>query len=267
MDQIQQSDTWTLAPPDVRPWLLMMWAAAWGLTPSGSLPGDEAVLCARLGIAPKVFEKHKAILMRGWKLADDGRLYHGTITDLVLAMIEKRKTEAQRKAEYRTNKEAERQATASAETPNNSNNVPPMSHGTNMGRTSDSTRNPTLTTDHLPFNLVAKDKEGKGQDASPNGSDPPAKRKSPLTPLPENFSLSAEVVSWATSKGFGNLEKHLENFVCKAKAKDYRYADWDAAFKTAVRDDWLGDRLLKPGAKVTLHSGFKERNYIGGELE
>lgn len=97
VDRMQQSDTWALAPAEVRPWLLMMWVTAWGLTPSGTLPSDEAVLCARIGMAPKVFAKHRALLLRGWTQADDGRLYHETITALVLQMLQRRKAGAYRK--------------------------------------------------------------------------------------------------------------------------------------------------------------------------
>ncbi len=144
IDQIQQSDTWALASPDVRPWLLMIWVTAWSLTPSGSLPGDETVLCARIGIPRKLFDKNKDILMRGWTMASDGRLYHDTITSLVLQMLDRRKSEAERKSEYRKKKEAERLSQSTT-------NSPQMSHGTNTGQTCDSTRNPTLTTDHIPI--------------------------------------------------------------------------------------------------------------------
>ena len=143
VDRMQQSDTWALAPAEVRPWLLMMWVTAWGLTPSGSLPGDEAVLCARIGMAPKVFAKHRALLLRGWTRADDGRLYHETITELVLQMLQRRKSEAERKAEYRAKKDSERRALDTFDDPE-------MSHGTTKGLPPDSTRNPTLTTDQLP---------------------------------------------------------------------------------------------------------------------
>jgi hypothetical protein len=59
-------------------------------------------------------------------------------------------------------------------------------------------------------------------------------------PLPENFGISEGVKTWAATKGHAKLEERLEHFVCKAKAKDYRYVDWDAAFKSAIRDDWAG---------------------------
>ena len=67
---------------------------------------------------------------------------------------------------------------------------------------------------------------------------PKRKPKNQKTTVPENFEISEQVRIWATSKNFGDLEQHLEYFVSKAAANGYKYADWDAAFKTAIRDDW-----------------------------
>lgn len=67
---------------------------------------------------------------------------------------------------------------------------------------------------------------------------PKRKPKTQKTTVPENFEISEQVRIWATSKNFGDLEQHLEYFVSKAAANGYKYADWDAAFKTAIRDDW-----------------------------
>lgn len=135
LEQVMQSDTWVLATPDVRPWLLMLWATAWQQVPCGSMPSDDALIVARLGIAPKVFSKSRAVLLRGWWLADDGRLYHDTITDRVHDMLSRKGNERQRKAEYRARKEAELKL---AEANSQAQDVPPMSHGTDAGRTVES---------------------------------------------------------------------------------------------------------------------------------
>lgn len=66
----------------------------------------------------------------------------------------------------------------------------------------------------------------------------PTKRRKPETPIPEDFGISERVRKWAESKGYTRLEDHLEAFTGKATAKDYRYADWDAAFMNAIREDW-----------------------------
>lgn len=56
--------------------------------------------------------------------------------------------------------------------------------------------------------------------------------------IPTNFEISESVRSWALENRFGQLERRLEHFVGLAKAKGYKYADWDAALRNAIRDDW-----------------------------
>lgn len=108
IERIRQSDTWALATPEVRPWLLLLWVTAWEQVPCGSLPNDDALIAARIGMAPKAFAKARPVLMRGWDAADDGRLYHSTITARVLAMLETKRKEAERKAAYRARMDVER---------------------------------------------------------------------------------------------------------------------------------------------------------------
>jgi hypothetical protein len=96
-ERIRQSDTWALAPAEVRPWLLMLWMVAWEQTPCGSLPDDDALIAARIGMTPKAFAKAKPALLRRWWMADDGRLYHDVIVLRVLQMNDKRAKEAARK--------------------------------------------------------------------------------------------------------------------------------------------------------------------------
>jgi len=100
-ERIRQSDTWALTPADVRPWLLMLWMVAWEQTPCGSMPDDDALICARIGMQPKAFSKARPALMRGWWRAADGRLYHRVITERVLEMLEYRRKEAERKGKNR----------------------------------------------------------------------------------------------------------------------------------------------------------------------
>jgi len=60
------------------------------------------------------------------------------------------------------------------------------------------------------------------------------------TAIPKDFSISDGVRKWAEKNGHRRLNAHLEHFIDKAKAQNYRYADWDAAFKTAIRQNWVG---------------------------
>lgn len=57
-------------------------------------------------------------------------------------------------------------------------------------------------------------------------------------PLPKDFGISDRVQRWAKEKGHNHLENHLENFILVATAKGYQYADWDAAFMNAIRNNW-----------------------------
>lgn len=100
-ERIKQSDTWAVASPDARPWLLMLWMTAWEQTPCGSLPDSDELIAARIGMSSKVFTKHRSVLMRGWWKAVDGRLYHQTLTERVCDMLVKRAKDAKRAADNR----------------------------------------------------------------------------------------------------------------------------------------------------------------------
>lgn len=100
-ERIAQSDTWALAAPCQRPLLLMLWFIAWQQTPCGSLPKDDTLNAARLGMEAAAFQSDKTILLRGWIEANDGRLYHPVVTQLVLEMMGRKAGNAQRQAAYR----------------------------------------------------------------------------------------------------------------------------------------------------------------------
>jgi hypothetical protein len=103
---------------------------------------------------------------------------------------------------------------------------------------------------HLGVSVFGGVSEGVGVPAaSPPASAQPVEksktkaRKSVKTGLPEDFGVSDRVRAWAAEKGFGQLDKHLESFVSKCKAKGYSYVDWDEAFMNAIRDDWAKLRV------------------------
>jgi hypothetical protein len=78
--------------------------------------------------------------------------------------------------------------------------------------------------------------EGKGKEGSV--SSPKRAARPQKTTIPESFAISERVQQWAASKGYQDLEAHYEAFVSKVTANGYTYADWDAAFMNAIRDDW-----------------------------
>lgn len=69
--------------------------------------------------------------------------------------------------------------------------------------------------------------------------------------IPPDFAISERVKAWASEKGLDRLDEHLDAFRRKCAAKGYTYADWDAAFMEAVREDW---------AKLRKASDLSSRN-------
>ncbi len=113
-EKIDQSDTWSLASevPLARAGLLAVWLMAWTQEPCGTLPNDESVIRARCQIPAPVWAKVRHILMRGWWLASDGRLYHDTLTARVMEMVEYRRKTAKRVADFKAAQREQRAANA-----------------------------------------------------------------------------------------------------------------------------------------------------------
>ena len=60
------------------------------------------------------------------------------------------------------------------------------------------------------------------------------------TPVPPGFNLTPELIAWGKSKSVSEtkLNEHMENFINQSLARDYRYVDWNAAFRNAVKANW-----------------------------
>lgn len=71
----------------------------------------------------------------------------------------------------------------------------------------------------------------------------------PETPIPDDFAISDRVRRWAVEHEVHNLAAHFESFVSKARAKGYKYVDWDEGFMGAIRKDWAGIGKGKPDGK------------------
>jgi hypothetical protein len=97
-ERLEGSDTWAICPPEIRPWLLMMWLRAWQSFPCGTFTNDDLVIAGRIGMPINLFRAHKEVLQRGWRLHSDGRLYHEAITERVLCLLLHRTKEAEWKA-------------------------------------------------------------------------------------------------------------------------------------------------------------------------
>ena len=84
-----------------QPALLMMWMAAWLHVPCGSMPADDAVIRSKCRVPVAMWPRLRDVLMRGWWMADDGRMYHDTISARVLEMLEYRRKTAERVAKHK----------------------------------------------------------------------------------------------------------------------------------------------------------------------
>lgn len=102
-ERIEQSDTWDMAAevPMAGAALLMMWYQAWKQVPCGSFPSDEDVIRAKCRVPVARWDDLRPILMRGWWLGDDGRLYHDTLVERVREMLAYREKEAGRRGRNR----------------------------------------------------------------------------------------------------------------------------------------------------------------------
>jgi hypothetical protein len=121
VERLYQSKTWLIAPPDMRPWLLRLWVESWRSIPVGAFEDDDELIAARIQMPESLFQAHRKILMRGWAKHSDGYLYHPTITELVMKIVNWRERERIRKEEYREREKEKRKDK--------------MSHGTDAGQT------------------------------------------------------------------------------------------------------------------------------------
>gem|GEM_PF-2226999 len=65
------------------------------------------------------------------------------------------------------------------------------------------------------------------------------------TSLPNDFSISERVKTWADKNGYDQLEKHLENFIISCEKHSYKYANWDSGFMDAIRKNWAQVTAVK----------------------
>lgn len=68
--------------------------------------------------------------------------------------------------------------------------------------------------------------------------------------LPEDFSISDGIKIWAQKNGYSQLDKHFDNFIDSCLAKGYKYKDWDAAFRNAIKNNWANVEPKKPNGLV-----------------
>ena len=86
-----------------------LWLKSWDQHPSGSLPNNDADLCrlAELGRDLRRWKKLKKMALLHWNVADDGRLYHGVVTEYVTyawntKIAREKRTHAARQARHKS---------------------------------------------------------------------------------------------------------------------------------------------------------------------
>jgi hypothetical protein len=109
---------------------------------------------------------------------------------------------------------------------------------------------PRTLDEHSAQGVDRKGKEGNGtgKEGSETAPVPARHARAPKTPLPADLAITPQLRVWAEQHGYGDLAAHLDHFRDKATANGYQYADWMAAFRNAVRDDWAGLRKKPAGA-------------------
>ena len=79
------------------------------------------------------------------------------------------------------------------------------------------------------------------------------------TSIPDEFGVSDRVRCWAREKGFTQIDAHLESFVRKCRAKNYKNVSWDDAFMEAIREDWA---KLRGGSANGIAPPPKVRGFV-----
>lgn len=101
--RIKSSKTWRLCPLEQRNNLFRLWMESWNEVPAGSWENDDEIISNAIDMPIRLFQAHRDQLMRGWYLAQDGRFYHAVITEMVVAMLQKRSSVAARVKRHREN--------------------------------------------------------------------------------------------------------------------------------------------------------------------
>lgn len=83
---LQGSSLWLAGSPEEIRSALALWMAAWHQVPAGSLPNDERIW-RKWSLAGSRWHRVKARVMQGWALANDGRLYHQFLGEIVATTL------------------------------------------------------------------------------------------------------------------------------------------------------------------------------------
>jgi hypothetical protein len=74
--------------------------------------------------------------------------------------------------------------------------------------------------------------------SNPPSKQPKGSRKKPATPAPDVFDVTDAMAEWAVAEGLpeARLERETRQFLDKSKAQGKTFSDWDAAWRTWIRN-------------------------------
>ena len=247
-ERIEESDTWAITTQDLRPWLLMVWFTAWKQSTIASLPNNDEVIAARIGMPLKQFLVNKDVLLRGFYLCSDGRLYHRVMTEFVEKMLLAREKVSDRVRKYRDNKKQELSE--------NVTRYQPVT--TPLVTAPEPEPEPVL---NISTTEITGNWEGVAK----------ATRAPKGTRLPENWIASQELLDLAKQEGLSESRISIEI----NKFKDYWTAipgqkgvklNWEATFRNWIRraaESAPRSNAQKP-KPASVHGGFDKINYREG---
>lgn len=228
-ERIAQSDTWALAEevPMAQHALMFMWLVAWRQEPCGSMPNDDDLIRSKCRIPPKLWAPMRDVLLRGWWLASDGRLYHPTVTERVLEMVEYRQKTAKRVADFKLKQREQRTGNALLTRESHDKNDTGTGTGTNTEA-----------------------------NASVAAKTPRAARKCPKTFAPDGAWAEANhpAVDWRAE-----LEKFRDHTFKTA------LTDWDGAFRNWIRRAAENRRPAGAVIPINRQEAQEQRNRAVGD--
>ena len=91
-------------------------------------------------------------------------------------------------------------------------------------------------------------------------------RKKSTTPVPDTFIVTEDLTSWANEKGIcADLQTETDNFLDYHKARDSRFVDWTAAWRTWMRNTKKYNSVN--GTNGTRQGGYEHPNaYKPGKM-
>lgn len=115
---------------------IRLWWEAWNQCPAGSLPSDDRRLCklAELGRDMKAWLKVKEVVLHGFVLCSDGRLYHKHLSEWAMDAYARRLRDRERKRRWRDGHAGDRDGPTPPSPHPRPRDIPPTETGTTAAK-------------------------------------------------------------------------------------------------------------------------------------